>query len=468
VLRKPMEDSTMRSAEAVFLSVAVLIFVGPWNRIQAEQPPFMHSSIATSGGTLSDDQLAEMIEDAIDSAPHRPSSVKVFFQTCYGGGMLDEISDMLGEYDPPIPFVGSSACHWDGTSLGPTRTTLRENPEHGCYWTETLADAIEAGGPGTNVMGDAQYAMDNNPVRKGGEYEYYWPDGADPEEGRILATDGGPSVGWSQGQAVVFNGYATHGYHNSDHSRISDAFENVTGRPAMGSINDGSASDLQELLNKACQSLDSSDELVLYFGSHGDLHYDVGGWFSGTVGAPASLGPISEIDTINVPGGTFQLAEGYVQGLDANAAQGDAVNPGLLIAGDLDPLLYGSDYEFDVFFDIYFNGAKLIDPEFLPLSMEILDPDPALVPVEVFVPIPYDLFEPDDNVLQILLAPDRPGDPLEVDLALLELTTGPINQIQGVPEPSSLLLTSAICIVAHWQRNRRTGPTSPGPRHPEY
>jgi len=92
-----------------------------------DQPPGEHSTIVVSdgqGGTTSvrDDELADMIKTAIQNSGNTPSSVKVFFNSCYGGGMLDDIADALGppNFDPAIPFVGASASSADQPAFGPS------------------------------------------------------------------------------------------------------------------------------------------------------------------------------------------------------------------------------------------------------------------------------------------------------------------------------------------------------------
>ncbi len=138
----------------------------------ASQSPGEHSSIVVrndAGGSdhIRDDELADMIKTAITAAEHRPTSVKVLFNSCFGGGMLDDIADMLARFDPPIPFVGGSASAADETAKGPSDQRVGDSLMGSC-WTNAFLEALGNAADGESVTNtiaranESDSAADNN------------------------------------------------------------------------------------------------------------------------------------------------------------------------------------------------------------------------------------------------------------------------------------------------------------------
>jgi hypothetical protein len=406
------------------------------------QSPESHSTITVSDGMggqseVRDDDLANMIKSAIDNSGKRPSSVKVFFNSCYGGGMLDNIADMLGNYSPAIPFIGGSASTADQGAWGTWGATA-ENGK-GSSWTDSLSEAINNSGNNERVVETLEEAKAND------------VNSPHSETPQVTSAHGGANVEWSsRAQSVVFSGFNTAPRHDNNVTNMEQALLNNFEQPQSNVFSSGSGIDptqaaLQSLLDQAANALasDGSEELVLYVDDHGGWTYDVKEWaqtfdideinFDSENGWSSSLDP-------NGDGNTQQpeLTPGQTQGLSQNEAQGDSTNPGLFLTPDIiDP------FDFDAHFDAFFNGVWL-------------DLPPVLAPGgPAFIPIPWEAFQAGPNQLQFL--PAQPGLGPSLSLVELELTSGPLNHfLAPIPEPTAFALftVAAVCLAAGRHRQR--------------
>lgn len=429
-----------------------------------DQDPGDHSTICTSDGTIRDDELAEMIKDAIQNSGNTPSSVKVFFNSCYGGGMLDDIADALGPDNfPPngIPLVGGSAAAGDQPAWGPGDDWASADGI-GSFWTNGLAGAVSGASPGDSVSGTIGTANANDPTAPGGQYAGSLPHGGQPENPQNTSDHGGGGVTWSSGaEAVVFGGSATNTRHGNNVSNMEDAFLDMWGSDANSNVRStggnpngsGSTQDLTDMINNACNDLDPGEELVIYVDDHGNTEFDFDEWWDHHLDEQLeeadhlielTSDQVWESIVEDLQGGGDpilpSLHEGWEQGLSGNMLQGDAVEPGLIVeVPDLPP-----DFPAESFFDVFFDSFPL--GQFFPGAGD------------AFMPIPHDpfapLLSPGPHVLSFI-PQGLPFAPFP--LLNLELTSGPINDLEfNVPEPSSLILWfAALGCLAIRRRQRR-------------
>jgi len=223
----------------------------------ANQGAGQHSTIMTSNGKLRDDQLADMIKDAINNSGKTPTSVKVFFNSCYGGGMLDDIANMLkDDFEPDIPFVGASASASNEVAWGP-KNSVASTTGGGSYWTDSLAGAMAGANPGDNVSGTIGTANANDPAKAGGPVGSNLPPKGKPETPQNTTANGGAAVNWGPGEGVVFSGGNNRVRHDNNVDKMEGAFLDMFGQcyssadPANGTTKEA----LGTILMPACNAL---------------------------------------------------------------------------------------------------------------------------------------------------------------------------------------------------------------------
>ena len=404
--------------------------------------------------------MAKMISDAIKNSGNTPSSVKVFFNSCYGGGMLDDIADALGPGNfPPngIPFVGASASDADQPAWGPD-DDYANGTGSGSFWTNGLAGAVTGASPGQSVTGTVGTANANDPVAPGGAWVGILPPDGEPENPQNTSDHGGGNVTWSSGaESVVFGGKDTNPRHGNNVSKMEDAFLDMWGSDANSNVRStghnpngsGSTADLQNLITGACNNIQPGEELILYIDDHGNTEFDFDEWWDhhldeqmGQADHLIELAGDKAWESVIEDTIYPTLHDGWEQGLSGNVRQGDTVEPGLIIEMPddwLEPIPPES------FFDVFFDGVPL-GPFFPSLG-------------DTFLPIPYDPADPlltgGPHLLQFVPGPGSPPF-VPFPLANLELTSGPINDLTlNVPEPSSItLLLLGIVLMALARRLR--------------
>ena len=408
-----------------------------------DQDPGDHSTICTSDGTIRDDELAKMISDAITASGKTPSSVKVFFNSCYGGGMLDDIADALGppNFSTAIPFIGASASDADQPAWGPDDawSTATGN---GSFWTNGLADAVKAASPGDSVGGTVGTANANDPVAPGGKWVGILPPDGDPENPQNTSDHGGGGVNFSSGaEVVVFGGNNTNPRHGNNVSKMEDAFLDMWGSDANSNVQStggnpngsGSTQDLQNMITNACNNINPGEELVIYIDDHGNTEFDFDEWWDHYLDEMIEEADHQiELDSDAAWESAIEdilptLHDGWEQGLTGNMLQGDTVDPGLIIEMPDD---WPEPIPPDSFFDVFWDGTLL--GQFFPAAGD------------TFLPIPHDPLAPllsgGEHLLSFVPGAGSPAfDPFP--LANLELTSGAINDLTVViPEPSSAVL----------------------------
>lgn len=107
---------------------------------EVEQPATQQSYISMQGPRLSDAKLARKLRDLLVNSNGTPNArdVKLFFQQCYGGGMLDDIERELGG---SVPWVAGSASRHDEVSFGEPDSNVDSNGPLD-RWTRPLIDAL--------------------------------------------------------------------------------------------------------------------------------------------------------------------------------------------------------------------------------------------------------------------------------------------------------------------------------------
>ena len=429
-----MRKAALVCVAAWFLMTGALTAVGA-DSPPADQPPGDHSTISTSDGEVRDDELAKMIKDAINNSGKTPSSVKVFFNSCYGGGMLDDIGEAMDEEG--IPWVGGSASSAEEPAWGPNDAWVGGS-DMGSFWTDELAEQVSNGGTGDTVSGDIQNANDNDPTAPGGEYEDDLPEDGEPENPQNASGGGGGSVTWGDGaEVVVFSGNNTDKRHDNNTDNMEEAFDDLWGDDADSntqSKDNGTTQDLEDMIEQAANNIDEGEELVIYIDDHGDTEFDFDEWWNSLFASPIILDPQEGWTSVHDTT-IAQLHHGWELGLMGNFNQGDIPTPSLTITATDIP----SGWPVDSFFDVFFNDILLDLPD-------TMDPD---VPVEL--PVPLDSFQFDGGLVLLqttpgLLAfipdPNNPP-PAPVPLVNLELSSGPINDLElanPIPEPATIFL----------------------------
>jgi len=409
----------MRNQVLGAVALVVLMWVGTRalavDNPPAPQPPGCHSTIVTSNGTVRDDELAKMISDAIKASGNTPSSVKVFFNSCYGGGMLDDIANVLAtDFDPDIPFVGGSASSATEVAWGPSNKSVGTS-NAGSYWTDSLAGAMAGASPGSNVSGTVGTANANDPAAPGGRVGGNLPAGGSPAHPQTATANHGDAVNWGPGIGVVFSGNNNRLRHDNNVDTMETSLTNMLG--ACTSTSDNTTQGLQNLLNYSATLIPPGGEFVLYVDDHGNTEFDWDEWWHWYTHSPIVGLPGTGWHRILPSGDISPLHEGWHAGLTLNAQQGDMPNPGINLLAAID-----GPYWIDSFFDIYFNGRKIPDEDV---------PDVLLPGEEVFIPLDPVLWatipEGGGPVLLEFVSTDPAADPLE--LINLELTSGPINDL---------------------------------------
>jgi len=412
--------------------IAVVDIAGAWSLSAARAdnpppnlPPGQHSTIVMGDDEeVRDDEFAQMIKDAITASGKTPSSIKLFLQECYGGGVLPAVSNMANSLG--IPFVGGSAASADETSWGPS--DLANDGTKADWWTGSLAGAINGSTGAETVSSIINMANTNDPAAPGGAEE-------GPEHPQSASSGGGSAVMLGPGQAVVFSGANSNMAHISNVNDMAAALGRVVGNANVQSSSTtnnaaNTQAALQNMLNSAANKLRPGDELIIYIDDHGDTDFDVREWWNSISGQSLITASSSQSFATS-----FSLNSGWVSGLRGNLAQGHPVNPGILLAAPgtgTTPL--GSLY------NLSFDGHQVTMP-------------PGLVDgVETFLPIDPSWVQAGDNFLSIVAEPGAST----LTLSELTLVSGPISELNSpVPEPGTLALLIAGAVLLAMYRKRR-------------
>jgi len=390
-----------------------------------EQGPGEHSTISTSDGNIRDDELAEWIGEQIPKDGNgvpQVHDVKIFLNSCYGGGILDDIGRVLGPMG--VPWVGGSASSADESAWGPTDEAV-DGGDAGSYWTDSLVDAIEDGGLNDKVSDDIKDANDNDPKN---------PDNStndNVEHPQYASGNGGDDIKWGDAdkhEVIIFGGKNNADRHDNNMDNTEDAFDDLfSGDPhnIQSSDDEGdSTQDLKDMITAAAANLDPDTQLVIYIDDHGDTEFD---WWEWVTEKAKEL----ILDPVTGWVETASLHDGWEPGLLEMDAQ--AVNdplPWLTIG--VDPLsqraLLPQDWQLQL------NGVPI------PLTGPILPGQSLQLAVD------WTSIQNGPNTLEFF--PTSPGGGPPVTLSGLELGSGPISESEDdspltdgvIPEPATMVL----------------------------
>jgi hypothetical protein len=391
---------------ALFLTVLLLSFPAGLamgaDTPAPQQGPGEHSTIVTSDGSIRDDELADYIAQQVAANPNGPKDVKVFLNTCYGGGLLDDLERVFGPGGAAAgtPWVAGSAAGADECAWCPTDESVG-NSGAGGWWTDALLPGMTVGG---NVAGGINNANANDAAGA---------NGAGWEHGVMASGNGGDGITWSpKSQVVTFAGKPDYQADDNDVDNVNDAMLGVNGGDPSSDIRTSatgsrSTNDLKQMIANAAAACDSETQLVLYFSDHGDTHFDFDEWFAAMFGGGFMLvDPLA--GGLTLP---FSLHPGWLQGLmNMDMVPDQTANPFV----ELTPL----DSIFDNEWEILLNGQPL------PLPFVVNPGETIELPVDWWTLLDG------ENVLEIVPIGDPiMMDPLEFEGA--ELSSGDICRILG-------------------------------------
>ncbi len=273
------------------------------------QDPGWHSTIVTADGSVRDDELADYVAQKINEHGGEVKDVKIIFNTCFGGGFLDDFQRVFGSGGAAegVRWVGVSAaneserswCYRD--SWADTDDPVLGPKNLGSKYTSGLAGPQSGHGqttPGSmhddfsdNVLNDFDHAT---------LYDEAGPHWEDAEHPVVGSGNGGDQVTWSSPgashQVVMFGGNMDHPAYENDMDNMTDALLDVWGDNGGGIQygRNGTRQDLFDAIDAACAALDGDTQLILYFTDHGDREFDFAEWWKFEFGKQPPWYPIEE------------------------------------------------------------------------------------------------------------------------------------------------------------------------------
>ena len=285
------------------------------------QPLGDHSSVSTNDGSIRDDELLDFICEQINDNGGKVKDVKLMANSCYGGGLLDDMERVFGPGGAceGVPWVGGTASEPDKVAWGWKDDTVDDFPDEdlGSTWTDGLAGnshlnkktkkgVIRDGSTSNNVLQDLQTAGQNDALG---------PNGSKKEVPQVASGNGGHAVQWNtedaKHEAVVFGGNQTDKRHSNNVENVETALKNTwKDKPHnIQTLDGGSEQDLKDAITAAAERLDANTEFVLYIDDHGDTHFDFGEFFEGIIDEPI----------LDDQAWVFDLPDGWFDGMFGNA-----------------------------------------------------------------------------------------------------------------------------------------------------
>lgn len=291
-----------------------------------------HSDVSTSSGKIRDDEFIDFICQKIKENGKGVKDVKLMVNSCYGGGLLDDMERAFGPEGacPGIPWVAGAASGPDKTAGGNADETvkdLQDTATVGSTWTDALAgdnpfNVNEMPGPlhggskgGGTVMDDFQSAADN---------DYTGQNGTKRDTPIIASGNGGDQIMWnSEGtkhEAIVFGGEQTDLRHHNNITNMTAGLKDTWDvLPAespknfnIQSLDGGTTQDLLNAIELATSRLDENTQLVIYIDDHGSSSFD----FDEAIGGIADVLIEDEVSF------DFQIEDGWFDGFFGNYFSG--------------------------------------------------------------------------------------------------------------------------------------------------
>ena len=377
------------------------------------QLPGEHSTLTTHDGSIRDDELAKYIGEQIpknEKGEPQVKDVKIFFNSCFGGGMLDDFQKIFGKGGTceGVPWIFGSASKEDETAKGWSDSTVKNHPDKnlGSCWTDALAgkqcsptDASKGAildRTSDNVKDDLEWAK---------EHDDSGPKHDNHEHPVIAYGNGGDKIKWNgakKHRAVVFGGDNTDLRHDNNIENVGNALTKIwsdaeyTIYYGWGDETTGTKKYLKKIIKEVCSELDKDTELVLYFDDHGDTEFDFDEFMEWLL-------PHSFVNDTSI---TFNLHSGWVNGFTAMQNQMDEISPYLHI--NLTGYIIGEEW------NIYLNDAIIMLPE-------------GKVDGELKLSIDWRTIREGENILTI----SPVGEPtMPMTINNLELCSGPINEVE--------------------------------------
>lgn len=427
---------------ALCLVVSVLFWRAAWaDDVVPNQIAGEHSTVSTKDGSIRDDALAKYVAEQIKKAGGLVKDVKILINSCYGGGLLDDFQREFGLTGtaPGVPWIGGAASGADEPARGFYDQWVADNPAMslGSSWTNAVAGPVTS--PTNNAPGSIRSGSADDTVKSdltaAGNNDRFGPNHGKWEKPVTGSGNGGDGAKWSDGDdhhAVVAGADIDKTRHNNNLANVRNALNNVwNSEPAISieTVRGATTQQLKDAIARACTGLNANTQLVLYFDGHGDTHFDIDEWLDvyGT-GKPIIVEPQLPFDE-EIP-----LHDGWITGLTAMSVQpGDVPAPfmNLSIANQV----VGEDW------------LVSLNDHVLPL------PSGALIG-DLDLPFDWMYLQSGDNRVQVSYL----GSDLSAYMSLsnFELSSGPIDDIETVPVPGAVLLSTIGLAYSAWRLRRRT------------
>jgi hypothetical protein len=415
-----MDRITQRIKYVVTVSAVFLIQAGILAAVDMPvpvQPIGNHSTLSTSDGSIRDDDLAEAIGNCIPKDPQTGDplvkDVKIMVNSCYGGGLLDDITALFAAGGPcaGVPWVAGSAATAEQCAFGWSDSAVNAADNQGLNlgstWTQALAGsqtvngdagAIQDGTSG-NVFDDLQTAGTNDD--SGPNYD-------NSENPVVGHGNGGDAINWTAPNtshvALVFGGSQSNDRHHNNIENVFDALAGVWKDDTYVIIpmDGGTTAALLKGISAACAGLDENTELALYFDDHGNTEFDVDELWELINGVSFPILDLSQPLDINI-----DLHQGWVQGLTAmNLQPSDSPHATL----DIDLL----------------NAINLADWTFRFNNQPMLPQLGFLLPGKHQIPLNWQLVQTGLNRVEIFTTSPTAS----MQLADVQVHSGHINEIE--------------------------------------
>lgn len=257
------------------------------------QGPGEHSTVSTSDGSIRDDELAKYVAEQIKKAGGLVKEVKIFINSCFGGGLLDDFQREFGPTGtaPGVPWVGGAASSGNQPAWGPADKTVSDNPGKslGSDWSTALAGSVSShkdNTPGSMRSGGANDTVKGDLTAAGSQDDS--GQSHDKLENPVTGSgNGGGGAKWSDGDdhhALVMGAAIDAPRHDNNLSNVHTALSQVwSAEPAYSitSVYGATTQQLKDSIAGACTGLNANTQLVLYFDGHGDTHFDLDEWLAG-------------------------------------------------------------------------------------------------------------------------------------------------------------------------------------------
>ncbi len=388
-----------------------------------------HSDVATSDGKIRDDELIDYICEQINANGKGVKDVKLMVQSCYGGGLLDDMERAFGPMGacPGVPWIATSASEADKTATGYEDETVTDNEDTstiGSPWTDALA-------------GDGPYNLDkmHGPLRDGAtgyvldSFETAaandWAGPNNPKAKHRTETpqwatgNGGDEIMWtSEGgkhEAIVFAGKETNLRHKNNVVNMREGLKKTWGD--SGNVKDilnGTKQDLLDAIKDAASRLDENTQLVIYIDDHGTASIDM----------DETKGNIADTPIEDEISWNFDVPDGWFEGMFANYFSSNRQTPTPSLNLEI------TNCDGCSFWGYYINDQHLEFPG-------------SDTTGQVNLPIPFYSLRPGVNRLEIVpqssstqastggISPKSHFGSLTV--SRMELSTGPINEVSAFP-----------------------------------